>query len=532
MLRRRDLALQRRQRLYHCDRGRLPSRANSASTRSPSIAPPTSSTSPTPATSRSMTAPAALLYEFGDDRLRRRIRRHRDRRSGDGLRLRRRARQGRGLRGARAAAHGHHRRRRRDRRHHRHPARHGRPRRQSADRLPLRGGPRSAVRKRRIRKRHARGGIPLRAGRGLDPGRLQPARGQSRHRRPHAPTRPTTSASSPEPPKAPPTATTAPSPRRSARRRSPNSQPKRSAPPTRSSAPRSTPRAPRRPTTSSTAPPPPTGRARRELPDRLRGRQQRPHRQRPHRRPHPGTAYHFRFVATSLAGEAQGEDTTFATYLCHRRRSAPAPTKQFRTGFGARLPDCRAYEQASPVDKHGANVQGTSGAVQASSTGDRATFYLTRRPADQRRQLDSSPPTSPRAAPAAGAPTASCPCSNRPRSPTSSAGATTSPRPSTKPRRPAAATTYYLRDSATGAYQLIGHCPAGGGAQLDGYAADTSHLIFEAHAPSSPAPPRARATSTTSTTAPSPCPAASRSPRRRAATTKAAPPACSRPKAP
>jgi NHL repeat len=88
-----------------------------------------------------------------------------------------------------------------------------------------------------------------------------------------------------------------------------------------------------------------------------------------------GTKYHFRFVATSTAGSTQGTDTSFKTYP-PPPSFGPCPNDIFRTGFGARLPDCRAYEQATPVDKHGANIQGTLNSIQASSAGDRITFYL------------------------------------------------------------------------------------------------------------------------------------------------------------
>jgi Low-density lipoprotein receptor repeat class B len=88
-----------------------------------------------------------------------------------------------------------------------------------------------------------------------------------------------------------------------------------------------------------------------------------------------GTAYHFRFVATSIVGKAEGTDTSFATYPATPLLGS-CPNDRFRTGFGARLSDCRAYEQASPVDKHDANVTGRPGILQASSSGDRVTFYL------------------------------------------------------------------------------------------------------------------------------------------------------------
>ena len=47
---------------------------------------------------------------------------------------------------------------------------------------------------------------------------------------------------------------------------------------------------------------------------------------------------------------------------------------QFRTGPGAALPDCRAYEQASPVDKNGTDLQGYANDIQASTDGHAITF--------------------------------------------------------------------------------------------------------------------------------------------------------------
>jgi len=75
------------------------------------------------------------------------------------------------------------------------------------------------------------------------------------------------------------------------------------------------------------------------------------------------TAYRFRVLATSTggpsAGETVGEEIAFTTF-------AP-PT----TG----LPDARRYEQASPLDKSGTNVQGGIDEVQASLDGDGITFF-------------------------------------------------------------------------------------------------------------------------------------------------------------
>jgi hypothetical protein len=89
----------------------------------------------------------------------------------------------------------------------------------------------------------------------------------------------------------------------------------------------------------------------------------------------PGIAYHFRFVATSTAGTAEGDDATFATYPLPQSFGA-CPNDPLRTGAGAALPDCRGYEQATPIDKHGANAQASIGLVAASSSGDRVTYFI------------------------------------------------------------------------------------------------------------------------------------------------------------
>jgi hypothetical protein len=90
----------------------------------------------------------------------------------------------------------------------------------------------------------------------------------------------------------------------------------------------------------------------------------------------PSTTYHYRFVAASSGGgpvtglsgkTGEAAEGTFTT--------APAPTapppcpanEAFRPGSGAFLPDCRAYEMVSPVDKNGADVS-----VVFTSVGDPA----------------------------------------------------------------------------------------------------------------------------------------------------------------
>jgi DNA-binding beta-propeller fold protein YncE len=68
----------------------------------------------------------------------------------------------------------------------------------------------------------------------------------------------------------------------------------------------------------------------------------------------PGATYHFRIVAENEAGKETGPDKTFTTYV----------------EAAGGLPDGRAYEQVTPVDKNGGEPKGNPGIVQASLAGD------------------------------------------------------------------------------------------------------------------------------------------------------------------
>ena len=68
----------------------------------------------------------------------------------------------------------------------------------------------------------------------------------------------------------------------------------------------------------------------------------------------PATLYHFRVVAKNIEGEAKSGDRVFAT-----RQS------QIFNG----LPDNRAYEQASPVNKNGGDAVGEQALVKAAADG-------------------------------------------------------------------------------------------------------------------------------------------------------------------
>jgi hypothetical protein len=86
------------------------------------------------------------------------------------------------------------------------------------------------------------------------------------------------------------------------------------------------------------------------------------------------TIYHFRVVANSTDGTATGPDATFATYST----GGPFPAcgnDPLRYGYGAFLPDCRAYEQASPIDKDGNSLFAAYNSVQAAIDGGGITYW-------------------------------------------------------------------------------------------------------------------------------------------------------------
>ena len=52
----------------------------------------------------------------------------------------------------------------------------------------------------------------------------------------------------------------------------------------------------------------------------------------------------------------------------------PCANDAFRAGAGANLPDCRAYEQATPTAKNGGDLTGDADYVRASDDGKRISF--------------------------------------------------------------------------------------------------------------------------------------------------------------
>jgi hypothetical protein len=131
----------------------------------------------------------------------------------------------------------------------------------------------------------------------------------------------------------------------------------------------------------------------------------------------PDTTYHYRFVAQSGGGgPVFGPDRTLRTFRAPAPSGESCPNQVFRNGPSSRLPDCRAYEMVSPLDKNNGDVSalrqvtGYSTALDQSAVeGDALTFtsyrsfgdaqggafanqYLARRGPDGWGSLNLSPP--------------------------------------------------------------------------------------------------------------------------------------------
>ncbi len=96
----------------------------------------------------------------------------------------------------------------------------------------------------------------------------------------------------------------------------------------------------------------------------------------------PDTDYHYRFVAESEdsgAGPAFGEGEAQAGGSFHTyplpSDSPPCPNDALRTGPAAFLPECRAYELVSPLEKNNGDIATGENSFSLSSTdGERATY--------------------------------------------------------------------------------------------------------------------------------------------------------------
>jgi hypothetical protein len=105
----------------------------------------------------------------------------------------------------------------------------------------------------------------------------------------------------------------------------------------------------------------------------------------------PATTYHYRFVAQSSGGgpvlgvgggtetgpgefQLIGEESTFTTFGSPLPPMGDCPNQVFRGGLAASLPDCRAYELVSPLDKENGDIDTSEPLQLAAPDGNRATY--------------------------------------------------------------------------------------------------------------------------------------------------------------
>ncbi len=89
----------------------------------------------------------------------------------------------------------------------------------------------------------------------------------------------------------------------------------------------------------------------------------------------PGTLYHYRLVADNalLDQPVQGEEHTFTTFPIPAD-PLPCPNDTLRSGLSASLPDCRAYEMVSPVEKGNADISVRVSALSFPAGLDQSAF--------------------------------------------------------------------------------------------------------------------------------------------------------------
>ncbi len=104
----------------------------------------------------------------------------------------------------------------------------------------------------------------------------------------------------------------------------------------------------------------------------------------------PDTAYRYRFLAESSGSVGEevigvggkpgepGTDASFTTFPLSDPPKTDCANQAFRTGPAAKLPDCRAYEMVSPLDKNNGDIRfdtaSRTGLHQSSTAGDGFTY--------------------------------------------------------------------------------------------------------------------------------------------------------------
>jgi hypothetical protein len=87
-----------------------------------------------------------------------------------------------------------------------------------------------------------------------------------------------------------------------------------------------------------------------------------------------GGTYHFRLFAQNTVGKTEGAALAFTTFITQPPFGSCANDGFRGSSPSGALPDCRAYEQASPADKNGGDLTGEIEYNHASVSGDRISF--------------------------------------------------------------------------------------------------------------------------------------------------------------
>jgi DNA-binding beta-propeller fold protein YncE len=93
-----------------------------------------------------------------------------------------------------------------------------------------------------------------------------------------------------------------------------------------------------------------------------------------------GTTYHYRVIATNSLGTTKGPDRSFTTQSPPQVEPDTCPNAAIRTQQGSSfLPDCRAYEQVTPIEKGSgalplAEATFNDDGIQASIDGERIAY--------------------------------------------------------------------------------------------------------------------------------------------------------------
>lgn len=87
----------------------------------------------------------------------------------------------------------------------------------------------------------------------------------------------------------------------------------------------------------------------------------------------PATEYGFKLIATNATGSAEGDTRTFTTQLGAASESCPNESVRVEQG-STHLPECRAYEMVSPLDKGNGDIVAEGETTLSSADGNGVVF--------------------------------------------------------------------------------------------------------------------------------------------------------------